>query len=158
LNFGDRDGAVLCYREALARAEPLAGADRANVRAQRVLMYTYWRLGRMEVDANPRAAIEFYRKGLAIAEGMLGKDDSNIDYRRDVVLTSLGVARCSRLLGNTGEAMQLLNRAVAMQQRIEQVAPERIWMNRPLGWVHLEMGDVLLARNDPDGASQQFAA
>jgi tetratricopeptide (TPR) repeat protein len=156
LNLGDSIGALSRYREAAARAEALAGVDPRDVRARRILVSSYASLGRLRLDADPEGALGYYSKSLGMAGDLLRTDESNIEYRREVALSSLAVARCYRRLGRTGEAVQLLARSVELQQPIEAAAPQRIWMNRPLGWIYLEMGNVLLDRNDPDGAVSNF--
>jgi tetratricopeptide (TPR) repeat protein len=113
-------------------------------------------LGRLQLDAAPKAALGYYSNSLAIAEDLLRTDESNIEYRRDAALAGLGVARCSRRLGRTDEALRLLARSIEFQKPIETAAPQRIWMNRPLGWIYLEIGNALVDRHDSAGAISNF--
>jgi tetratricopeptide (TPR) repeat protein len=158
LNLGDTNGALACYREAAARAEALAGDDPQDVRARRILVASYFSLGRLQLDAAPKVALGYYSKTLAISEDLLRTDESNIEYRRDAALAGLGVARCSRRLGKRDEALRLLARSVELQRPIETAASQRIWMNRPLGWIYLEIGNVLTDRRDAAGAIDNFRA
>jgi len=52
----------------------------------------------------------------------------------------------------------MLTRSVKLQQPIETAAPQRIWMNRPLGWIYLEIGNVLLDPQDSAGALRNLHA
>lgn len=131
-NFGDRNGALARYQQALALAERLAALDTRNVNAGRLAAGCNWRLGMISAREQPRQALEYCRKALRIAQEAGALDPQNLEYRYHASRAYLWMGDALHTLGRHSEAIESLTQALALQHAIVAVSPQRIWNLRVL--------------------------
>jgi eukaryotic-like serine/threonine-protein kinase len=151
-NFGDRTGALAQYGKALEMAERLAASDPKNVNAHRLVATCYQRLGMMWAGEKPAQAVEYFGKALSISQSLGAGDPRNAEYRYHASRAHLGLGEAFHNLGRHDEAVQNLNRAVALQKAILAVSPERIFNLRVLSRAYALMGVAMLGQGNPGQA------
>ncbi|MGC4051861.1 MAG: hypothetical protein QM757_21160 [Paludibaculum sp.] len=131
-NFGDTNGAMARYRNALEVAERLAAVDTRNVNAGRLAAGCNWRLCMISAHDQPMQALEYGRNALKIAQEAGALDPENLEYRYHASRAYLWMGNALRILGRPAEAIESLNHAITLQNAIVAVSPQRIWNLRVL--------------------------
>ena len=146
VSLGDSRTALTYHRRALGIAAELWAADPTNMLAVSDLSISYRNVCSLLVDEDPGRAAEQCRRGIGLLAGVTVWGDHGR------VLTFMDLARALQKLGRANEALEMLRKALTIQERIVTMDPdqtdERLWILR----IHNLTGGVLQDMGDFAGA------
>jgi serine/threonine protein kinase len=152
-SLADSAGAVAAYRQSLALDDRALGIDPNFLRAKRGLAITGMKIGSVEMEADPAAALKDFQVSLQRAEALATAEQGSLPAvrLRGMVLRKEAIAFAR--LGEYAQAVPLFEQAIEVCQRIASQDPKDF---RALFDVATALDDE--ARSYEDAANPVLAA
>ncbi len=151
---GDIDKAKRYYLEAQSTALRLVRKDKTNIKANRDLSVSYYKLAHVALlEQNPRAARTANEAGQNISERLVELDARNVKALRDLASSHLRTGLLELSVENTVAATEAFERGRQFSQRLLEIEPSNeqalhdLWMSyQNLGRIAERDGHLKTAR------------
>ena len=150
---GDLLGAEQHYRRAFDLRAQVVARHADNPQWRFFLARNYEKLGDLEFDRQPAAALQHYADALAIYEALVKEDVINVDWQkgRTRVLTSMGqIYRAQE--GKAADADKLFQRAQALTRQFTELNPDSVVWQRELLRTRLQLAYLHAPTTNPEKA------
>jgi tetratricopeptide (TPR) repeat protein len=156
-NLGDTEGARRSYRAAIDLLEPIVASDRASDEDRAVLATALLIAGGIEVCAGEaKGGVELSRRGLALREELAARDPTPA-RRQDLAVAWQYLAFGLVAAGQDEEVAHALDSQASILDELLARSPDDPALRRGRGQNLFMIGQRLMAKNDPGGASKRFA-
>jgi tetratricopeptide (TPR) repeat protein len=148
--IGDKQDALIAYREALAIWQKLADAHPTVAEYQHQLAVSHYNIGKLLCETGkPAKALKAFESALGLYPKLVDAYPTEIDFQHTLASTHNEMGKLLRDAGKPAEALKALESALAIWQKLADANPSLGWLQSYLAGAHSNIGAVLVTTGKP---------
>ena len=155
--IGDKQDALIAYREALAIQRKLADANPSVTRYQSDLAGSHNSIGiLLSETGQPAEALKAHELALAIRRKLADANPSVTRYQNDLAGSHNNIGNLLNVIGQPAEALKAYESALAIQQKLADANPSVTEFQSDLASSHYNIGNLLSETGQPAEALKAY--
>ncbi len=155
--IGDKQDALIAYRESLAIRQKLADANPTATEFQSKLAGSHHNIGfLLSATGKPDEALEAYESALTISQKLVDANPTVTQFQSDLAGSHNNLGHLLSDTGKPGEALEAFESALAIEQKLADAKPTDIELQSALALSHNNIGRLLSDTGNQDAALEAY--